>query len=151
MRVFSQHLRGTTLIEALILVFILGIITVAFYQAWSTGTRLILETRNRLGALSVANEKMEIAHNLTYAQIGTKTSNGQGGWNYGIPGGDILQDEDITSNNHTYHVHTFVQYVDDAFDGKVSGTNPLDTVPSDYKKVEITVSWSDGTETHTLD
>lgn len=132
--------KGATLIEALVLLAIFAIITVAFSQAWAVGTRMIFEVRNRLGAASVAAEKMEIIRNLDYIAIGTKSSNGSGGWNYGIPAGEILQDETVVSNNRSYQVHTFIQYIDDPLDG-VAGGSPSDLVPNDYKKVFITVTW----------
>ena len=44
-------------------------------------------------------------------------------------------------------MHTVAQYIDDSFDGKASG-GPLDVVPTDYKRVQVEVSWngSDGTQ-----
>lgn len=132
---------GFTIIEALVVLFIFGLITVVFYEAFTVGSRLIIESKNRLGAIALANSKMEIVHNVDYDNIGTKTPDGHGGYSYGIPAGDILQDETVTVNTRSYHVHTFVQYIDDAFDGRVSGTNPLDSAPNDYKRVRIEVSW----------
>lgn len=143
MKIDSRQ-SGTTLIEVLALLFVFVVVSTVFLQAWSFGTKLIFETRNRLGAASLASEKMEIIRNLNYSAIGTKTPDGNGGWNYGIPGGDILQDETVTANAHTYQVHTVIQYIDDPFDGLVSGTSPIDTVPNDYKKVFVIVTWGAG-------
>jgi type II secretory pathway pseudopilin PulG len=133
---------GFTLIEALVLLFIFALITVVFYQTFSIGTRSILEAKNRVGAVELANEKMEILRNLDYDAIGTKKWNGSA-YAYGIPPGDILEDENVSVNTHSYHVHTFVQYVDDPLDGKITGTSPIDSVPNDYKRVRIEVSWGD--------
>ncbi|MEI8103289.1 MAG: carboxypeptidase-like regulatory domain-containing protein [Candidatus Moraniibacteriota bacterium] len=137
----NSRQKGTTLVEVLALLFVFVVVSTVFLQAWSFGTKLIFETRNRLGAASLASEKMEIIRNLDYSAIGTKTPDGGGGWNYGLPGGDILQDESVTANAHTYQVRTFIQYIDDPFDGLVTGTTPIDTVPNDYKKVFVTVAW----------
>ena len=112
---------------------------------------MIIETRNRVGAVSMADQRMEIIRNLDYSTIGTKTPNGSGGYDYGIPSGDILQDETVSSGNQSYRIHTVVQYVDDPFDGKVTGTTPVDTVPNDYKKVNISVEWGDGDASHGID
>ncbi|MDD5084071.1 MAG: prepilin-type N-terminal cleavage/methylation domain-containing protein [Candidatus Moranbacteria bacterium] len=137
--------QGFTLIEALTALFIFSIITITFYGVFTTGTRQIIESKNRLGAVAVANEKMEIIHNLEYDSVGTKKLNPDGvTYAYGIPAGDILEDEVVAVNNQTFSVHTFVQYVDDAFDGKASGTTPIDVIPNDYKRVKIEVSWGSG-------
>lgn len=132
---------GFTLIEALVLLFIFAVITTTFYAVFATGTTQIIETKNRLGAIAVANEKMEIIRNLNYDAIGTKKLNGDGSYSAGIPGGDILEDESVAVNTKTYFVHSFVQYIDDPLDGKATGTTPIDLVPNDYKRVKVTVSW----------
>ena len=91
-------------------------------------------SKNRLGALAVANEKMEIIRNLDYADVGATGE---------AVSGNVPQDEDVTENGHAYHVHTLVAYVDDPFDGKLGGS-PNDAIPEDYKLVEVTVSWNTG-------
>lgn len=119
---------GFTLVEAMVFLFIFSVITVTFYSVITLGTGYIIEAKNRLGALALANEKMEIARNLQYDVIGTTT---------GIPAGSILEEEDVVAGSKTYHVKTIVQYVDDPFDGIF----PADSVPNDYKRAKITISW----------
>lgn len=119
---------GFTLIEALTVLFIFSVITMTFYSVFSLGTRYIIESKNRLGAVSLANEKMEIIRNLEYDNVGISG---------GIPNGNIAAEEDVLENKHNYHVKTFVQYVDDPFDGVL----PVDVIPTDYKSVKVTVSW----------
>lgn len=136
--------KGFGLIEALTLLFLFAVITVSFYAVFSSGTMHIIESKNRLGAIAVANTKMEIVRNLEYDAIGTKHPNGSGGFSYGIPAGDILEDETVAVNTRTFSVHTFVQFIDDPFDGKASGTTPIDIIPNDYKRVKIEVSWGAG-------
>ncbi|MFA5961146.1 MAG: carboxypeptidase-like regulatory domain-containing protein [Parcubacteria group bacterium] len=117
------------LIEALTLLFIFSLITVTFYSVFAVGLRYIQDAKNRLGALAIANEKLEIVHNLAYDNIGTVG---------GTISGNIPQDQDISENTRHYHVHTEVVYVDDPYDGVAAS----DTVWfEDYKKVSITVSW----------
>lgn len=118
-----------TLIEALTVLFIFSLITVTFYSVFSLGTRYIQDAKNRLGAIAIANEKMEIIRNLKYDDIGTVN---------GIPSGNIEADENVSENTRSFHVKTFVQYVDDSFDN----VYPTDTVPNDYKRVKVTVSWT---------
>jgi type II secretory pathway pseudopilin PulG len=133
----EKKYRGFSLIEALVLIFIFTIISLAFYGTFSLGIRYIQDSKNRLGALALANEKMEIVRNLEYSTIGTTT---------GIPNGDLTAEEDVVVNNVSYHVSTFVQYIDDPFDDE----SPDDVISNDYKRVKITVSWgsaeSDGQE-----
>lgn len=112
----------------MVFLFIFSIITVTFYSVITLGTGYIIEAKNRLGGLALANEKMEIVRNVKYDDIGTTT---------GIPAGSILADEDVISGTKTYHVKTLVQYIDDSFDGVL----PADPVSTDYKGVKITVSW----------
>ncbi len=137
---------GFTLIEALTLLFLFSVITISFYSTWSLGTQHMLDARNRLGASALANQKMEIIRSLPYDDIGTKNWNGSA-WVYGIPGGDILEYETLSSNNSSYVVHTVVRYIDDPFDGTVSGS-PSDAAPTDYKSIRLSVSWGSFGATH---
>jgi len=129
----KKHAKGVTLIEAMILLFIFSIITMAFYSLLSVGTRYIVEVKNRLGAAAVANEKMEIVRNLDYSDIGTTA---------GIPSGNIPEKEVVTENSRRYYIFAFVQYVDDPFDSTAGGS-PKDAIPNDYKRVRIKVAWED--------
>lgn len=112
---------------------------VSFYKAFSVATAYILQSKNRLAAIQVANEKMEIIRSLEYTKIGTKKSDGAGGWTYGIPAGDILEYETVTKNTRTFYVHITVMYKDDALDGTAAAHT--DTRPADYKEVRTQVSW----------
>jgi len=128
------------LIESTVFILLFALISIVFLQVYATGTRLIIESKNRLGATALANQKMEVIRSVTYDAIGTKHWNGSS-WVYGIPPGDLLEDETISVNTTRYEVHTFAQYVDDPFDGTVSSS---DTIPTDYKRVRITVAWGLG-------
>lgn len=126
----SGRVGGFTLIEAAVFLFIFSIISLTFYQAWSLGTRHIMNSKYRLGATAIATQQMEIIRSLIFDDIGTTS---------GIPVGTLAQDQTITANSNTYQVHTVVQFVDDATDGTAgAGT---DMAPNDYKKVTLTVSW----------
>lgn len=140
--------RGFTLVESVVLMFIFSVISLVFLQVYVVGTRLIIDSKNRLGAVALANQKMEVIRSIEYEDIGTKSWNGSS-WVYGVPGGDLLQEEEVAVNNRQFHVSTFVQYVDDAFDG-VSGGNPNDSTPTDYKRVRIQVAWGDADSEHVI-
>lgn len=141
---FRSYLRdrtpGFTIIEALVFLFLFSLITSVFFQTFATGTALIQQSKHRLGAVALANQKMEIIRSLDYENIGTTN---------GVPAGDLLEDETVQVNNTAYEVHTFVQYVDDSFDGTLGGS-PNDLVPNDYKRVRLEVSWGGGSEAETI-
>ena len=126
--------QGFSLVEVLIIMFIVAIAFVGFYSTFMVGSRFIVDSKNRLGAIALANEKMEIVRNLAYDDVGL-----QGGV---APIGNILQDEDVTANGRSFHVYTQIEYDDDPFDGLVA--NNSDSIPTDYKVVRIVVSWQDG-------
>ncbi|MFA5993646.1 MAG: carboxypeptidase-like regulatory domain-containing protein [Parcubacteria group bacterium] len=114
-----------TIIEALLVLFIFSVVTMTFYSVFTLGVNYIFESKSRLGAVSLANEKMEIIRNLKYDDVGIVG---------GIPSGMLLAEEDVYASKKRYHVKTFVQYIDDPFDG----VSPIDL---DYKRVKVTVSW----------
>ncbi len=122
--------KAFSLIEILIVVFIMSVAFLAFYTVSTVGTKYIIESKNRLAAVALVNEKMEIARNLAYDDIGTVG---------GFVEGDIPENEDVSANGRSYHVETSVTYVDDSLDGKY----PSDAIPNDYKTVKIIVSWTD--------
>lgn len=122
-------LGGFTIIEALVFLFIFSVITLVFYATLSLSSRYIIDTKNRLGALLVAKEKMEIIRNLAYDDIGTIN---------GAVSGILLDEENISENFRSFHVRTVVSYIEDDLDGVF----PTDTVWEDYKKVIIAVTWT---------
>ena len=117
--------KGFTIVEALVLLFIFSLITMTFYSVMSLGGSYIIESKNHLAAVALANEKMEIIRNLPYDSVGIVG---------GIPNGNLPAEEDVTTGGKSFHVKNFVQYVDDPFDG----TSPTDL---DYKRVKVTISW----------
>jgi len=126
-------LKGFTIIEAMTFLFIFSIIVLTFYHTILLGTEYIASSKNRLGAVSIADEKMEIIRNMKYEDIGTVS---------GSISGSIQDYENVTENDNPYKVHTTVEYVDDSFDGVA----PADTAPEDYKKVTVAVSWNSDRE-----
>jgi hypothetical protein len=115
--------------------FIFSVITMAFYQTWVLATNHIVNVKNRLGAVAVANQQLEIVRSIIFDDIGTTT---------GIPVGTLVENQAMTVNTAAYNVHTLVQFVDDATDGTLgAGT---DLAPNDYKQVTITVTWGGGSD-----
>lgn len=120
--------NGFTLIEILVGTSILVIIIIGLYGLFQLGLKVAGQSKARITATYLANQKIEIAKNLSYNKVGTIG---------GIPSGDIIETETITRNNIEYIVKTTVSYIDDPADG----LTPSDLVPNDYKRIKIKVSW----------
>lgn len=127
--------KGFTLIEGMVMLFLFTLITLVFFQTFAYGTALIQQSKYRLGAITLANQRMEIIRSLDYDSIGTVS---------GVPTGDLVEDETVQVSNALFQVHTFVQYADDPYDGTLGGS-PNDLIPNDYKRVRVEVAW--GAET----
>lgn len=122
--------KGTTLIEALVFLFVFSVITVAFYSTWSVGTRYIVLAKNRMVASALANEKMEVVRNLAFEDVASTSDD---------PAGNLVENEDIVRSGGTYHVFMQIVNRDDSFDGTLALGTDADFV--DYKDVKLTVSW----------
>jgi type II secretory pathway pseudopilin PulG len=129
--------KGVSIIEALVLIFVFSISALAFYSVFSVAVHYITNSKNKVIAVSLANERMELLRNLGYEDVAIDG---------GIPDGDIDPDEYVTIGDNTFHLITDVRYYDDPEDGTFGGT-PNDSVPNDYKIVSIVVYW--GTEDET--
>jgi hypothetical protein len=128
----SSDAQGFMLIEALTLLFVFSVVMVTFFSVLSAGLRYIQNSKNRLAALAVAGERMEIVRNLNYNNIGTVG---------GEISGNIPQNLTVVENGKAFDVKTLVEYKLDNYDGLYP---PADLAFEDYKKVSVTVSWSSG-------
>ncbi|OQB05220.1 MAG: hypothetical protein BWY19_01131 [bacterium ADurb.Bin212] len=118
------------MVEVIIDVAIIAIIALAVFSAFSSAFKSVRASKAKITAVSIANERIEIIRNMPYDSVGTT------GQTY--PPGTIPSSESLSRNNVNYIVETTVSYVDDPFDGTIN-TNPIDTYPYDYKKVEVKV------------
>ena len=116
MRSHRKRISGFTLIEAMVVLFVVSLITLTFYETWNLGTKHIANAKYRLGATALANQQMEIIRSLIFDDIGTIS---------GIPSGTLAQDQTLHVNNTVYDVHTVVQFVDDPTDGTLSSGTDL--------------------------
>lgn len=122
---------GFSIIEVISAVFIFSIVTISIYSSFSTSLRSLAQSKHRIAAAELANEKMEIVRNMDYNNIGTQD---------GIPNGIIPQNETVWKSNQKFNVHTYIDYFDDPIDG-TEGGDPDDLVPTDYKRVKVEVTW----------
>ncbi|HLD26294.1 MAG TPA: carboxypeptidase regulatory-like domain-containing protein [Candidatus Andersenbacteria bacterium] len=107
-----QPQRGFTLVEILIVTFIVATTVVGIFGLFILSLRTAQEAERRVVAVALANERMEMIRNLPYQEVGTAG---------GVPSGPIAQSEVITRNNLPYTVRVDIRYVDNAYDGQVGG------------------------------
>ncbi|MDA3814852.1 MAG: carboxypeptidase-like regulatory domain-containing protein [Patescibacteria group bacterium] len=120
--------EGVSFIEIIIGVAMISIITVAIYSSLSGVVRISNDSKQRIGAIALASEKMETIRNLPYEEIGIVN---------GIVSGPIIAEETVNQNGSNYEIDVDVRYVDDPFDGVFPG----DTVSNDYKQAQVSVTW----------
>ncbi len=139
----NKNQRGFTLIESLVLLFIFSITVMTFYKTYMLLTHYSLETKYRTAAVELATAEMEILRNTPYEDIilDPATSPPSGSVVSSESGTGLDYDISKTVNGSTYRILTEIYYVDDAEDGE-NGAG--DTVPNDYKRVNITILWGDG-------
>lgn len=119
---------GFTLVETLVSLALLLMFFASTAAIFGVVTNIVGEARVRTVATSLAEEKLEVVRNLSYADIGTIG---------GIPNGALPQSEVVTINGQDFTVETTVIYIDDDFDDQA----PTDVIPTDYKRVRVSISW----------
>lgn len=120
---------GFTLVETIVAVGVFGIFFAAIALILQQVLQNVGYARARSVALALGQENMELVRNLPYASVGTVG---------GIPAGPIAQIEATTVNNQQFTTKTDIVYIDDPFDGVA----PADSIPADYKRVRIQVTWN---------
>ena len=131
--------KGSTLLDVIIGSAIMLVVFVGFLSLLQIGTKLSFDNKARISAVSLANERMEYLHSLSYADLGTL---------HGIPSGDLQQTEQVTLNNITFIRRTLIQYIDDPKDGL--GDEDENGITADYKKARVEVSWSSHSHTKSI-
>lgn len=122
--------NGFTLIEVLVGIGLLAIIVPSVFTSIQLLFKVLSQSQNKVIAVDLARERIEIIRNMPYIDIGTEN---------GIPAGDLPQTIVRQVGNATFTIKTDIIFIDDPFDG----LSPEDTLPADYKKGRITVSWPD--------
>lgn len=124
----QKYFRGEVLIGIIIALGIFMILSQAVMVLAFSAYDLVSYTRARISARHIALEEMETIRNAPFDDVGTIG---------GIPSGIFEQERQVFRNGQTYTVRTRVNYIDDPFDG----LSPTDTLPTDYKRVRVDVSW----------
>ncbi len=127
----NYQYKAFSLLEVIFTVAILLIGSIAILNLFNLVVKMNWENKARVGAIQLANKKIEIARNLPYDDVGTVG---------GIVAGTIPENETVILNGIEYNIYTNVAYVDDPFDGTWD-SDPPDTLTNDYKRVLVRVSW----------
>lgn len=128
MKKILEKQKGFSLIELTITIGIIGVLGMGLWSAWVIGLQVTTEKRAEVTATAIANEQIERLKTLPYETLGTVG---------GIPTGPLPRETTMMRNGITYTVQTAVFYIDDPFDN----TAPQDAIPTDYKRIRVTVLW----------
>lgn len=136
---YQQTKSGFSLVEAIIVAALSALIFGALFSTFQYSLQLINNSRARLSALSIANDRMEYFRSLPYNDVGTVS---------GIPSGTIPQNSTTTLNGITFVERVLVEYVDDDADGQLL----LDSngIISDYKRIKVEYTWSINNSTSSI-
>lgn len=118
------------MVEVIIAIGIFSIVGIGIYFSYSDVIGIVLKAKLRSSMIAVVESEIEIARNVPYPDVGL-----QGG----APSGNLQPQKIVLYGGSKFNVVTTVRNIDDSFDGTVDG-NPNDTIPADYKLVEVEVS-----------
>jgi len=107
----------------------------AVLSVFSASFKAVRFAKLKMSAVSLANERVEIIHNMPYDSLATEH-----GTIY--PPGDILDSEVVELNEQKLSIETSIKYVDDDYDGNALGTivgKPVDIYPYDYKQASVKI------------
>ncbi|EKD58252.1 MAG: hypothetical protein ACD_56C00165G0007 [uncultured bacterium] len=121
-----RNKKGFSLVEALIFSLIAVIVVVVFYKTFANGAKVLRDSRARIAASQVANERMEVVRNVPYENL---TTDPDDGWH-------IEEFETLTRSKIVFDVQTEITYVDDDYDNDAE-----DQRPNDYKQIKVYVKW----------
>ncbi len=131
--------RGFSLIELLIVAAVMSLFIGGLFVTIQTSLKLVADSRARMSALSVANDRIEYMRSLSYDAVGTVS---------GIPSGAIPQISTSTLNGFLFTQRTLVEYIDDPADG-IGGADS-NGITTDYKRIKVEISWIQREEIQTV-
>lgn len=129
--------NGFTFIEVLIGIALLAIVVTSVFTGFQMIFKVLSQSQNKIVAVDLAKEQIEIIRNMSYEDIGTEN---------GIPTGQIPQIKTRQVGGTNFTINTDIIFIDDSFDGIA----PEDTLAADYKKARIKVSWRSGEQTKSI-
>jgi len=132
MKKIFKNEKGFSLVEILVSVLLVSAFTVTVFTLVIHSIKVTANNKYILSAKTLVNKKLEYIRSLPYDDIGTIS---------GAVNGIIPDSEDVTNNNGHFTIDTYINYIDDDFDG-TDGGSPSDSIPNDYKTARVKVSWS---------
>ncbi len=127
----NQNSKAFTFVDVLIGVSLLLIIFISIFGVFQLTSKIIVLSKNKITAASVANEEIEKIRNLVYSSVGI--INGALPTAVGI----LSSTSTVALNNVDYFIERKIEYISDEADG----TGGADSCDLDYKRVDIRVSW----------
>lgn len=124
--------QGLSILEIIFATAILFFVLTAMLTTMGVSTNMSTKARYTSIATALAEEQMENARAVPYAQLGLQ------GAGAGEPTGTLLPTETTTIAKVVFTVTRDIDWVDDPIDG----SGGLDSFPWDYKRMTVTVSWS---------
>lgn len=139
---------GSTLVELVLGIFILGMIGLSFFGLYSALVSSALTAKQKSAGSTLVTNQMEYLKSLPYNSLA-------------VAGGSIYSANPLPAsvtksiNNHTYIIKTSINYIDDAFDGctnyptpalkqkycrnypSPAGAPAVDQNPQDYKIIHV--------------
>lgn len=129
---FQFSIKGFTFIDVLVGTALMLIIFLGIFGAYQLGLKVVSQSKARISATALANQRVEEIRNLPYESVGIIE---------GIlptPTGILEVATTTILNNVEYTIERNIEYVSDGADGM----GESDECDLDYKRVEIKVSWS---------
>jgi hypothetical protein len=125
--------RGFSLLDIVVGAALFLVVFLSLAGVFRISIGIVAHSKARVGALAVAQERIESIRSLSYDDIGTQGNS---------PAGSLAQEETVMLNGVEYHRRTLIQYVDSDRDG-LEGDDENDT-QTDYKVVKVEVTWDVG-------
>lgn len=122
---------GFSFVEVIITAAVSLILFGGIFSTFNIMTKLAAESKMKLGALALAQEKMEYLRSLSYSELGTVG---------GVPAGLVPQESTTVINSIEYTERVLITYVDDPADGE--GLSDSNGIINDYKQIKVEYSWS---------
>lgn len=129
MRKEKKYKKGLSIIDVIIGVFLFLLFFIGLFGAWRLSLKIVFQSKARVIASSLANQRLEEIRNLPYEKVGTIN---------GYPAGDIPSVESINLNGIDFTISTLIDFIADERDGL---SQPEDPCPNDYKRATVIVSW----------
>ena len=130
---------GFSFVELIFVTVISVMVFGALLSSFSYTLDLVAQSRAKLSALTLANERMEFFRSLPYDDVGTVT---------GIIRGPVQNNQSLSLNGIDFTERIVIDYVDGIGDGV--GPSDSNAILEDYKQVKLEYTWEQRGESYRL-